>query len=285
MKWANDRNKSARAEPVLGECPKKEATMEQKVRCIFLAVVLSLVALSRVDAQVPGTEKPGVHGMLVLGSERVYISHLPMYMAQHRYQGIWEVSFGEKGDRVYRAERARPENAKLYFTLEPKERFRLPELTEGRTSFLADVYRGHFEREDQEPERILQDVKVTIRRQVHWHPFRNSHERPGSLSYVLFGGEGELFLAHWISLAPNYDQIVSVKPSTPLGEIPAGAQLIVPKRGDREALRAGESISGLMVVDRGPEQSSLIQPVELKVGSVIYLEEGELELSELKNEE
>lgn len=220
--------------------------------------------------------------MLVLGSESVYVSHLPMFMPQHRYQGIWEVSFGEEGDKVYRAERARPENAKLIFTLEPKERFRLPELTQARSSFKADVYSGHFERPGHK--RILQDAKVTLRRQIHWHPFRNSHERPETSTYLLFGKGKELFLAHWISLAPNFDQIVSVSPSKPLGEIPEGAQLVIAMRGDGDALKAGEPVSGMMIAGR-PEQPFTVTPVDLKVGSVIYLEKGELEENDLTDEE
>ncbi|MEA2564597.1 MAG: hypothetical protein QOH06_6101 [Acidobacteriota bacterium] len=249
-------------------------------RRTLIALVLSL-ATWRAEAQ-PGTEEPGTHGMLVLGSGTVYVSHLPMFMPQHRYQGIWEVSFGEEGDKVYRAERARPENAKLIFTLEPQEEFLLPELTKTRKSFRADIYRGHFERPGHE--RILENVKVTIREQVHWHPFRNSHERPEPLTYLLFGKGNELFLAHWISLAPNYDQIVSVTSSKPLGEIPEGAQLVLAKRSDGDALKAGESVSGMMIAGL-PEQPFTVKPVDLKVGSVIYLEKGELAKSTLADEE
>ncbi|HEX5716957.1 MAG TPA: hypothetical protein VF179_12410 [Thermoanaerobaculia bacterium] len=239
---------------------------------ILIALALSL-ATYRAEAQ-PGTEEVGTHGMLVVGSETLYASHLPMFMPQHRYQGIWEISFGAEGDKVYRTERALPDNAKLIFTLVPTEDFRLPELTQTRKSFRADIFRGHFERGGQP---ILEDVKVTVRRQVHWHPFRNSHERPEPLTYLLFGKGKELFLAHWISLAPNYDQILSVTPSKPLGEIPEGAQLVIAKRSDGDALKAGESVSGVMIVESGPEQPFTVTPVDLKVGSVIYLEKGELE--------
>jgi hypothetical protein len=243
---------------------------------ILIALALAL-ATYRADAQ-PGTEDSGGHGMLVLGSETIYASHLPMFMPQHRYQGIWEVSFGEEGDRIYRAERARPENAKLIFTLNPSELFRLPELTQTRKSFRADVFLGHFERPGNE--RILENVKVTVRRQVHWHPFRNSHVRPEPLTYLLFGKGKELFLAHWISLAPNFDQIVSVTPSKPLGEIPEGAQVVITKRSDGDALKAGESVSGMMIAGR-PEQPFTVTPVDLKIGSVIYMEEGELARNDL----
>ena len=247
----------------------------------LIALALWLAVAGRADAQ-PGTESPGFHGMLVVGRETPYISHLPMFMDKHRYQGIWEVSFGEQADAVYRAERARPENAAVIFTLAPKDLFRLPELTTTRNSFQADVFRGHFERPGHK--RILSNIKVTLKQQVHWHPFRNSHSRPEPLTYLLFGKGDDLFLAHWISVAPNYDQIVSVTPSAPLTEVPRGAQLVVTKRGDGEALKAGESVSGMLIVDQGPEQPVRIQPIDLKVASEIYLEKGELESNDLEDE-
>jgi hypothetical protein len=252
---------------------------QTKHRGTLIALALWAMAAGRMAAQQPGTEEPGTHGMLVLGRETVYISHLPMFMDQHRYQGLWEVSFGKEADAVYRAERGRPENARSIFTLVPTELFRLPELTTTRHSFQADVVRGHFERPGHK--RILEGVTVTLKRQVHWHPFRGSHSRPEPLTYLLFGRGDELFLAHWISVAPNYDQIVSVKPSAPLGEIPLGAQLVLPKRGDGEALRAGESVSGMMIVDQGPERPVLIKAIDLKVASEIYLEKGELKSNDL----
>ena len=246
---------------------------------LFIALALATTAAGRVEAQ-PGTEAPGFHGMLIVGQKTPYISHLPMFMPQHRYQGIWEVSFGESGDAAYRAERARPGAAGQIFTLAPKDLFLLPELTTTRTSFKADVFRGHFERPGHKL--ILEDATVTLKHQIHWHPFRTSHKRPEPLTYLLFGQGDELFLAHWISVMPNYDQIVSVTPSTPLAEIPRGAQIILPDRRDGEALEAGESVSGTMIVNQGPEQPVLLQPINLKVVSVIYLEKGELEKGRLE---
>jgi hypothetical protein len=254
-----------------------------KRRILFiLALVFGLAALARAEEVQPGTEAPGFHGMLVLGGETIYVSHLPMFVPQHRYQGIWEVSFGEAADAVYRAERAKPGNAGVIFTLAPTTRFRLPELTTTRASFEADVFKGHFERDGHK--RILEGVTVTVRRQVHWHPFRTGHSRPEPLTYLLFGKGNELFLAHWISVAPNYDEILSVTSPTPLGELPRAAQLVLSQRGDREALKAGESVSGTLLLAQGPEQPVLMKPIDLKVGSVIYLEKGELAESDLEEE-
>ncbi|HEV8582766.1 MAG TPA: hypothetical protein VGX68_27180 [Thermoanaerobaculia bacterium] len=255
--------------------------MTQRILSILsiLALALGFAAIAGAAEVQPGAEEPGIHGMLVVGSEAIYVSHLPMFMPQHRYQGIWEVSFGEKADATYRAERAKAGTGAI-FTLAPTTLFRLPELTTTRKTFKADVFKGHFERDGNE--RILENVTVTVRRQVHWHPFRTSHSRPEPLTYLLFGKGKELFLAHWISVAPNYDQILSVTASASLGDLPRAAQLVLSKRGDAEALKAGDAVSGMLIVDQGPEQPVLMKPVDLKVGSVIYLEKGELKDIDLK---
>jgi hypothetical protein len=246
------------------------------------ALALLAIALPSTDssAQVePGAEPPGFHGMLVFGSERIYMSHLPMFMPQHRYQAIWEVSFGAAGDAVYRAEWARPDNAGGIFTLAPQELFRLPELTAARISFKADVFVGHFEREGHR--KLLEGVTVTLEQAVHWHPFLPGDRRPGQATYVMFGGDDELFLAHWISTAPNYDQILAVTPSVALGQVPAGAQFVMLERDDEQPLRAGDAAAGLMVHRDRPDGPVQLAMVDLTVDSVYYLEEGELSFTQL----
>ena len=40
-------------------------------------------------------ERPaiGLHGMLIVGEETIYVSHLPMWMRPHNFQVILEVTF------------------------------------------------------------------------------------------------------------------------------------------------------------------------------------------------
>jgi hypothetical protein len=247
------------------------------VAIALAAVMVVLAPHGRALAQ-PGHESPGFHGMLVLGAERIYASHLPMFTAQHRYQGIWQVSFGEQGDQAYREAQAASGGI---FTLAPNETFRLPELTGARGSFRADVYVGHFERPGHR--KLLADANVTLVQQVHWHPFLAEHARPEQLTYLLFGDGQETWLAHWISAAPDYDQIVKVTPvgSSPL---PALAQVVVPERDDAQALRPGETVAVLLVEDRGPDTPIRITDAELSVEAELYLEQGELSFSEIADE-
>jgi hypothetical protein len=249
----------------------------------IVALGLALCVLSRAQAQ-PGTEPPGIHGMLVFGAEKIYVSHLPMFVPQHRYQGIWEVTFGEQGDKSYRAEQARQDNAGRLFTLAPKELFLLPDLTGARKSFRADVFVGHFEREATTPRRILSNVTVKLKDQVHFHPFRVTHRRPDSLTYVLFSAGKEVFLAHWISTAPNYDQVLAVTSETALDATSRARQLTLQGRSDDEALRPGESPSGLLVISGDPELPVETRPVAFRVTSEIYLERDELKASGIAHE-
>jgi hypothetical protein len=246
------------------------------------ALVLLAIALPSTDSVAQtgiGAEPPGFHGMLLFGSERIYMSHLPMFMPQHRYQAIWEVSFGEAGDASYRAEWARQDNAGGIFTLAPQELFRLPDLTAARTSFTADVHVGHFERPGHR--KLLEGATVTLKQAVHWHPFLPGDRRPDQATYVLFGGDDELFLAHWISTAPNYDQVLAVAPSAAIGRAPAGAQFVMLERDDEQPLRAGDMAAGLMIHRDRPDGPVQLDMLDLTVRSIYYLEEGELSSSHL----
>jgi hypothetical protein len=256
--------------------------MKRLLSSLLGALALLAIALPSTESAaqgVPGTETPGFHGMLLVGSQHIYMSHLPMFVPQHRYQSIWEVSFGAAGDAAYRAERARPENDGAIFTLAPKELFRLPELTTTRDSFVADVYAGHFERPGHR--KLLEGATVTLQRPVHWHPFVAGDRRPGASTYLLFGDDDELLLAHWISTSPNYDQILVVGPSAPLGIVPPGAQFVVLEQSDEQPLGAGDVVAGLMVQAPSPDAPVDLRPVTLTVRSQYYLEEDELSFTEL----
>ena len=88
-----------------------------------------------------------------------------MYVIPHRFQGIWEVTFGEEGDRQYRTHHQQEaQAAKRIYTLAPTELFAVRTLGDLKRTFRADVFVGHFEREGHE--KILTNVEVTIKNPV-----------------------------------------------------------------------------------------------------------------------
>ena len=162
-------------------------------------------------------DNPAGHGMAVVGDTTIFLSHLAMFDAPHDYQVILEASFGP-ADAVYRADRTTNPRTLLY-TFAP-ERFVLTQLFPGKTgknpalrTFTGALVRNHFEEPPAHPEKaveIASDVVVDVVTVVHQHKFDPHGEVPEHLTYLLFGKGTELFLAHRITRAPDFDQLVMV---------------------------------------------------------------------------
>jgi hypothetical protein len=159
------------------------------------------------------TDRPSVHGMLVLGTDTIFMSHLAMFHSPHDYQAMLEVSFGAV-DSVFRDDRKAHADARFY-TFFP-EVFVLPELFPGptqRTSFSGTLFRHHFEQppaHPEEPVEIASDVTVDVLDVVHHRRFDPQAPGLDHLPYLLFGKGQELFLAHRVTRPPDFDQLLEV---------------------------------------------------------------------------
>jgi hypothetical protein len=222
----------------------------------------------------------GTHNMAVVGDRRIYLSHLPMFMPPHNAQVLLEATFMKNGrsvDDVYFGDRAANRSIHFY-TLSPEE-FALRELFEGmppsRTHFKATVFRGHLEKGGT-PIDLLTGIDVRIARVIHAHTFEGMDKLP-TLTHILFGNPDELLLAHFVSKAPDFDQILSV---TATGDVPKAEEV---QRGvtaevlgrDNHAtsrLKAGETAATRCHVT-GAHQ---FLNVNLSVRAELYFEEGEL---------
>jgi hypothetical protein len=182
--------------------------------------LLSLVLLRALPAMAgalspsrpPSTDPPGSHGMLVVGTDVVYLSHLPMFHSPHDYQLIFEARLPERVLAAYRRDsRAHPG---VYYTLVPSARWVLPDTVRDGASFAADLYRGHFERGGKP---ISKGVTVTVRRIVHFRRF-DAGRAPDATQWIGFGRGREHFLAHRIEAAPDMDQVVQVAMASPEGQ-------------------------------------------------------------------
>lgn len=235
-------------------------------------------------------DAPNTHNMLVFGERTIYLSHLPMfdevnstktdYTSPHRYQVILEASF-HKGNKnlqdIYANDRLGNRNVKIY-TLNP-ENFVLPKLSSENsspaslTSFKAKVFRGHLEKGGQVIN-DLADVEVKINRVIHFRKFNPKISKPSQLKYILFGNSQELFLAHYISAPPDFDQILSVKVTNHIftnAELKNGIEIVIPNKSDKVGERIKES-------QEVAAQIGCAQTLQLaiKAEKQIYFEEGEL---------
>jgi hypothetical protein len=163
-----------------------------------------------------------IHGMLVVGEKTVYLSHLPMFsMRAHAFQVILEVTLTKAGgspnaQAIYVNDRKQNPDVKIY-TLEPTETFALSELAPDATgharrrSFDGQIVRGHFEREGHATVPDLDSVAVGVTRVVHFHGFDPKPAVRPPLEYLLFGKGDELFVAHTITMPPDFDHVLSVR--------------------------------------------------------------------------
>jgi len=230
----------------------------------------------------PRPDPPGGHGMAVVGTDPIFLSHLPMFMRPHDYQVILQASFGP-ADAPYRKDRTAHPEARLY-TFAPAP-FVLPELFPGdggkapkRTTFTGSLVRNHFEQppaHPEDPHLVAPDVVVTVDRVVLHRHFDPASPRAKELGYLLFGKGQERFLAHVISGPPDFDQLLAVDVAgldLTDDQLAGGVPLVVPGRhnepGDR--LTEGEKVTTTAHLDGGGK------PVEVVVTSELYVETADL---------
>jgi len=231
-----------------------------------------------------GTAK-AVHNMVVVGERRIFLSHLPMFMPPHDAQVILEATFAKQGkpvDDVYFADRAKNRTVRFY-TLQPQsfvlqDLFRTDPTHPALKQFTATVFRGHLEKGGAAID-ALTDIEVHVKQVGHARTFKGGDKLP-TLTYVMFGSDDERFLAHFISKAPDFDQLLSVSAS---GQLPTpeeqqrGVTLEVLGRGTLppNRLKAGETVAARGHVT-GAHQ---FLDVKVAVNAELYFEEGELSSS------
>jgi hypothetical protein len=232
----------------------------------------------------PGQSDPqtqGVHGMLLVGQEPIYLSHLPMFMAPHNYQVILKVHLDDEANGTLRNFRAHfgPDSR---YTVKP-EVFSITDLipndtgTAARTSFAAELVKGHFEKG---ADVIAEHATVHVDEVVHFQELGRVDEKSTDLEYLLFGAGEQFFLAHWITRPPDFDQILAVSVTghqftdEELSRELFGVLVTIGERANdvHDRLRSGEKVSGRAHVT-GAHQ---FQDLQVEVLSEVYFEEGEL---------
>ena len=76
------------------------------------------------DAEGPAI---GLHGMLIVGEETIYVSHLPMWMQPHNFQVILEVTFAGPDQPQARYVADRKATGTRLYTLNPRQQWDIRE--------------------------------------------------------------------------------------------------------------------------------------------------------------
>lgn len=210
-------------------------------------------------------DPPGVHGMLLFGCEKTYLSHLPIFHSPHDYQVILEVNLSEEAKKIYL--QARKNNAAdTIYTLVP-EAFVLPERINNPKPFTASIFQGHFERGGTP---IATDVMINISKLIYSRKFEPNDTHPDKVKYIYFGDENEIFGAHFISAKPDFDHIVKVEPLAMLLNLLSSQTFIELEFSELEKqtpLKVGPSPKSTAIIDGKPLD---IEPH--KIQQELYLE-------------
>ena len=210
-------------------------------------------------------DHPAVHGMAVVGTERVYLSHLPMFHSPHDYQVILEADFDRASYMLYRNSK-RASDEPLY-TIAPASAV-LSQIAQAGATFSASLFRGHFERGGT---LIQSHAKVTIKRVLYFKKFQPGAAKPSEAKFLLFGNLTEQFMAHLISAKPDFDQILSVQ----LGKDAATG---IANRGSLEVVLPGVSNLAPLAAPLILKANTESQVVEVQTKQTLYHETGDLEL-------
>jgi len=212
-------------------------------------------------------DHPSVHGMLMVGKSKIYLSHLPMFHSPHDYQVIIEAELSSQGKEAYLASQA-TSNETVY-TLVP-EVFVLPEMIQNPKPFSAQVFKGHFERGGT---LIADNVTVSIKKVLYFKKFSPSEVKPSFGTYILFGNKSEQFLAHSITAKPDFDQILKVSFPHGISSLPTGenvASVVFKSLSNSTPIEKSGMMDAEIV---GPTKTV---PVAIEIDQSLYLEHGDL---------
>jgi plastocyanin len=153
------------------------------------------------------------HSMVVTGNDPggFFLHHISLFNdTNHYYHVTLEARLKDPAaQKAYREYRMK--NGDSLVILDP-ELFLLPEIQNGkRTSFLAKFNHGKWESSIPG----LQGVEVEIVRVIQFRRYDPNAAYPDRLTYQLYGNGKEVFLAHQVTAAPSFQQVIKLK------EVPA----------------------------------------------------------------
>jgi hypothetical protein len=226
----------------------------------------------------PQGDRPQIHGMLMVGEKTIYFVHLPMFDPPvHSYQVIMEGTLTREAHAAYLD--ARKRTGSEFYTLGPSERFALPDLVSSdpahppRRSFHGTAFVGVFDMGGQKIG-TLQDIEVKVANVVYFQKLDPQAQPLPHLKYLLFGKEGELFLAHLITRKPDFDQVLSVEVvdhGFSDEELRRGVPTVFPGRQNsaKAKIQAGEQVSGEAQI--GGENVPI--QIRIKAGAECYFDD------------
>lgn len=168
-------------------------------------------------AHLPTHNMPMRHAFVVVGTETIFLCHQIMgFMEGHNYELVLEVTLPDAVRKALIEDREK--NGTTWFLAnQVNNEFTLPQVRTGKvTTMTADLWNffpkqwGHqWPWGNTRPS--FADVKVAIRRVVHYRHIDLNVSGHRFQSYLLFGRDSEAHVNHQVVYQPEYDHVASLE--------------------------------------------------------------------------
>lgn len=156
-------------------------------------------------------EPAGHHGMLLLGTKKIYACHLPMFAhKEHCYQAILEIELNSTDMEVYL--NTRNENPSKPLIVMNQEPMLLKDIVNPRNNNSLHAFIS-FANENGDPvgEPVIESAEATVKKPLLFKELNPTGDNyPENLSYYLFGTDMEFHLSHVLTKAPNFQQELDI---------------------------------------------------------------------------
>lgn len=161
-------------------------------------------------ASMSHSHEPAGHGMLLLGTEKIYACHLPMFaMPKHRYQAILEIELNGTDIETYL--NTRNENPSKPLIVMNRKPMLLKDIVSPSNNRLQAFISFANENGDPIGEPIIESTAVTIKKPLLFKELNPTGDNyPENLSYYLYGTDSEFHLSHILTKAPNFQQELDI---------------------------------------------------------------------------
>lgn len=206
---------------------------------------------------------PAVHGLVLLGADRLYAVHMATFAAPYDYQAVMRVT----GSAVAYLTARRRFGTSAALTVRPDPSLSLEDVTK-KEGFAAELFLGHFAK-DGDP---IGRLTVQIGEVLHYRALTPSvPSGTAAMTYDRFGGD-EIFLSHRLTAPPDFDQVMTAQP--------VSDEFFAPPPAEQEP----EQVGTVTFPDRPDDLTGRLRPGDqvmdgdrqLRILSEVYLEIGDL---------
>jgi hypothetical protein len=152
-------------------------------------------------------EQPATHGFLIMGTEKLFLCHFPMFFTpEHCYQVILAADLEKNDLETYSKMKAqKPDRPLAIFN---HNAMLLKDIVNSSSfSGVAYIVDG-----DGNPvsDPFITSTTVAVKRSFLFEHLNPNSQYPGSLTYYLYGSDSDFHLSHVLTKAPNFQQELDV---------------------------------------------------------------------------